>query len=132
MLSGLIRRQDRMPALPYPSIKPLHCTAASPISKEQNEPILVEGAPNPAGLGRAPHHNHAHFLTVAGTVRCSPSHSDHPGALQTSVQPYNRPIVLAMLSISWQWRTGEGHVKIWVQRVGGTPVGCPHGAADDL
>jgi hypothetical protein len=35
----LSRRSGRIPALPYPPIKPFHCKAASRINKEQNHPF---------------------------------------------------------------------------------------------
>jgi len=38
-IPGLSRRSGRIPALPYPPIKPSYCKAASGISKEQNHPF---------------------------------------------------------------------------------------------
>jgi hypothetical protein len=35
-IPGLIRRSGRIPALPYPPIKLLHCTAGAGTGKEEN------------------------------------------------------------------------------------------------
>src|ERR1035441_8395859 len=53
---GLIRRSGRIPALPYPPIKLLHCTAVAPISRNTNHPLWKKTAINPGGGlgGKAP------------------------------------------------------------------------------
>ena len=48
---GLSRRSGRIPALPYPPIKLLHCTAVAPISPNKNHPLWKKTAINPGGLG---------------------------------------------------------------------------------
>ena len=50
-IPGLTRRSGRIPALPYPPIKLLHCTAVAPISTNKNHPLWKKTAINPGGFG---------------------------------------------------------------------------------
>src|SRR5437899_2253695 len=53
---GLSRRSGRIPALPYPPIKPLHCTAIADMHKRKINPLWKKTALNPRGFGgQSPH-----------------------------------------------------------------------------